>query len=172
MEKAFEIRSIVAKHLKANHTEETASHDRLLSGLVFPSQNRLILACQIGKIWIDVFQLFGWRKPDTKTPRQVSLIAPGAAVVVQNNWKTSNFDSKQSKFKTLKDFKCNFPETEVVYGCINDFKVRDYYNRNDIHILTSNAFLEYMLGSSNWQFVIDTLREEIRRFVLENNFAK
>lgn len=141
-------------------------------------------------MWLDVFELFGWRKPTVnptvnppvKTPRQVSRIgeafgvvvsmAKNVAVVVQNNWKTSNFYTKQSKFKTLKDYKCNFPETEAVYGCINDFKVRDYYNRNNIHILTRNAFLEYMLGSSNWQHVQETQREEIRRFALVNKLAK
>lgn len=170
--------AIVEKHLKVDHfiIESKPPSDRLLTGLIFPSetQNRLHLARQIGRIWLDVFELFGWTLiKGNSAPRQVSLVGTRdsrVAIIVQNNWKTSNFDSKQSKFKTLKDYKRLNPETHVIFGCINDFKIRDYYNCDDIHVLTSDAFLDYMLGS-NWRSVVETLREGVGKFVLENNLA-
>lgn len=152
------------------------SADRLLRGSNGTPYSftdiRRILARQIGLLWLDVFEGRGWQRATPgESPRQINLfgrspLTPGrsAAVEVQNNWKTSNFDMKQSKFKTLKEYKAAHPETEVIYGCINDFKDRDYINRNGVRVLTGDLFLEYMLGS-HWKEVEELLRNEIAKFL-------
>ena len=96
--------------------------------------------------------------------RGATLAPPAAAVEVCNTWKTLNYDCKQSKFKTLKEFKMNNPQYEVVFGCINDFKERDYYNKDGIRILTGNPFLEYALGK-DYRKIESILQDLMRRYL-------
>ena len=158
---------ILTTYLKPEFFKPTKPADRLLRSFIF-NEYRLTLAKQISLIWLDIFQLYGFQKTSPKQhPRQINLFHDKIAVQVQNNWKTSNFDSKQSKFKTLKEFKLKHPNYEVIYGCINDFQDRDFYNKDNVRILTGDLFLQYMLGN-DWKMIVTYLKQEVGKFIIEN----
>ena len=165
----IDFKTILANRLKPEMFEPVQPQDRLLKGFTF-NEIRLKLAKQIGLIWLDIFELYGWRRSTPKVhPRQINMFhtSKPIALEVHNNWKTSNFDAKQSKFKTLKDFKLDHPNFTVIYGCINDFKNRDYLNRDYIRVLTNDRFLEYMLGN-DWMKVERYLKDYITDFLFKN----
>ena len=154
------------RHIGSKSVPISYSNDRLLQGRTFYEQ-KLWLALRISRVWNDIFSLYGWKRTEGKEKsRQINFFhrEASAAVEVQNNWKTLNYDAKQSKFKTLKEFKEKNPEYEVVFGCINDFKERDYYNKHGVRVLTGDAFLQYMLGE-DWKRIEACLRELLNQYL-------
>ena len=153
------ISSIFKRHLDRTPPVQY-SNDRLLKGVEF-HESKLFIATRISRIWYDIFELYGWEVTRDKVhPRQINMFHSKELIAVEvcNNWKTLNFDAKQSKFKTLKEFKINNPDYEVVYGCINDFKGRDYYNKDDVRVLTDDRFLEFVLGK-DWKIIESILKD-------------
>ena len=67
------------------------------------------------------------------------------AIEFKNNWKSANFNSKQSMFKTLNEFTINHADWEVVYGRFDDFKDADYYYKDNIRILI-RIDLDFIFG--------------------------
>ena len=78
--------------------------------------------------------------------------------------KTLNFDCKQSKFKTLKEYKISNPRYEVIFACINDFKDRDYYNKDNIRTLTGDLFLEFAIGS-DYIRIVEHLKKLMKAYI-------
>ena len=156
--------------------------DRFLKNFQF-YEPRKWLAKQISKLWIDIFKLYGWKEIEFGVKnRQLDLFSEerkaidgvvrrkASIIEVKNNWKTCNFDEKQSKFKTLKEHKIKYPDYEIIYGCINDFQERDYINKDGVRVLTSDNFLKYMLGD-NWIIINNLLIELLRDYIIKNKLA-
>ena len=164
MTRNTQIEQIFNKHLSEKPPVQY-SNDRLLRGIEF-HESKLYIATRITRIWNDIFELYGWEiTKEKRSARQVNMIHPYRLVAAEvcNNWKTLNYDCKQSKFKTLKEYKINNPSYEVIFGCINDFKDRDYYNRDNVRTLTGDLFLEFAIGS-DYTKIVELLKKLMRTY--------
>ena len=161
------VNEIFKRHINKKPPVQYSS-DRLLKDFEF-YESKHFIAARIFKIWNDIFELYGWevtRNRQGRQARQINLFHRQKliAVEVQNNWKTLNYDCKQSKFKTLKEYKIYHPNYEVIFGCINDFKERNYYNKDKVRVLTGDLFLEYMLGK-DWKIIESILKDLMHGYI-------
>jgi len=124
----------------------------------------VIFKMRIGKLWEEVILLYGFEKLETG----LDLIHHERKIVIElkNSWKSDNFSGKQYKFYTLRNYKRDHPEYEVIYGCINDYIIRDYVNKDGVRILTSDAFLGFIFGNQS-EFVVNSLRSMISVYLTQ-----
>ena len=81
------------------------------------------------------------------------------AIELKNNWKSDNISSKKYNFHHLCKFKQEHPNFEVIYGCVNDIRSKDYVNKDGVRVLTSDSFLNYIFGENDKDFIIKTFRD-------------
>src|SRR5438093_11043356 len=120
---------------------------------------------RIGQMWEIVFTLFGFQK----LPTGLDVINYDRKIIIElkNNWKTDNYSGKKFKFAALRNYKRDHPDFEVIYGCVNDFKIRDYINTDGVRVLTGHALLRHILAK-DMEFVVETLQSLISDYIIHS----
>ncbi len=116
---------------------------------------------RIGYLWEEIFMLYGYEKI---TKLDLIHREKKIAIELKNNWTSDNFSGKKFKFSCLKQYKQEHPDYEVIYGCINDIQSRDYINKDDVRVLTSDNLLNYIFGKDK-DYIIETLRKLIKEYL-------
>ena len=126
--------------------------DYVLNGLDMTQYKKIVaLRSKMGRFYESMFAyLCGFTH--NKVGFDLINYEKNIYIELKTNFNTDNYDSKNSKFQKLTEYKIKNPDHEVVYACLNDNRVNgsvDYFHTSGFRIITGFRAWEYFCSFSN-----------------------
>ena len=146
------IKLLFYEKVNISNEKYICNNDYVLSGLDMSQYKKIVaLRSKMGRFYESMFAyLCGFTH--NKVGFDLINYEKNIYVELKTNFNTDNYDSKNSKFQKLTEYKTKNPDHEVVYACLNDNRVNgsvDYFHTSGFRIITGYRAWEYFCNFSN-----------------------